>query len=200
MQAVLRPAPRRCRPRRLRAGGATMIEFALSLPLFLLFMLGTFEVSRALYLWSVLGNATAVAARGAALIDATDQGALGTLAQAAGIAARAGGMALGNVSQPDARIVITHLTADFSPVAVLPACPAQNIVNCNANPNGDSCVRFVQAQLCAPGAGACAPATYKPLFTGSALLQGLTYPTFATITPAASLGHQAGSTEVCPGP
>ncbi|HEX8612547.1 MAG TPA: TadE/TadG family type IV pilus assembly protein [Telluria sp.] len=194
MQAAFRPHRRRTR-------GATMIEFAFTLPLFLLFMLGLLEVARALYLWNVLANATAAAARSAAMVDATDQGALDALAQAAGLAARAGGMALGTAQQPDARIVITHLDATFKQVVALPACPSQNIVKCNANPNGSNCVRFVRAQLCAPGSGTeCAPATYKPLFTGTALGLEMTYPTFATITPAASLGHQAGSTEVCPGP
>lgn len=194
MQAAFRPSRR-------RTAGTTMIEFAFGLPMFLLFMLGLFELARALYLLSVLANATAMAARGAAMIDATDQAALDMLAQKAGLAARAGGMALGSASNPDARIVITHLHAGFMPVAALPACPAQNIVNCNANPNGVNCVRFVRAQLCAPGSGSgCTPAAYKSLFTGTALAAGLTYSTFATIAPAASLGHQAGSTEVCPGP
>ncbi|MDQ1814734.1 pilus assembly protein [Massilia sp. CCM 9210] len=185
---------------RQRMRGATMVEFGMTLPIFLLFTLGMLEMARAVYLWNMLSNATYTAARGAALVDATDSAALEAVAQAAALPARGGGMSLG-ANGTDARIAISHLRSDFGLVTSVPACPSQNIVNCNANPNGASCVRFVRAQLCAPGSGAgCEPATYKPLFAGKALGWGFTYPSFAAVVPAASLGRQAGSTEVCPGP
>ncbi|MDQ1921868.1 TadE/TadG family type IV pilus assembly protein [Massilia pseudoviolaceinigra] len=183
-----------------RIRGGAVVEFAMTLPIFLLFTLGLLEMARAMYLWNMLSNATYTAARGAALVEATDTAALEAVAQAAALAARGGGMSLG-ASGADARIAISHLRSDFGLVTSVPACPSQNIVNCNANPNGASCVRFVRAQLCAPGSGAgCEPATYKPLFAGKALGWGFTYPSFAAVVPAASLGRQAGSTEVCPGP
>ncbi len=185
-------------PRRARQRGATLIEFALTLPLFLLFMLGLFEVARAMYLWNALADATRNAARAAATIDANDKDALAALNQDAGVAARAGGMVLG-AAGGDARLVIAHLRSDFSPVAAVPACPSRNIINCNAKPDGATCVRYVQARLCAPGAGAdCVPASYKPLFSGQYLAWSFAYPTFATVTPAGSLGHQSGVTEACP--
>lgn len=198
MQSAFRPDRR---PDRRRTRGAAMVEMAVTLPLFLVFLLGLFEVARAMYLWSILANATAVAARGAATIDPADQAALATLTHAAGVPARAGGMNLGAGPNTDARLVITHLAADLAPVAALPGCPSQNIVNCTARPNGPECVRFVRAQLCAPGSGTvCERAIYTPLFSGKVRGLVLPYPTFATITPAASLGYQAGRTEVCPGP
>ncbi|MDM5175981.1 pilus assembly protein [Massilia sp. DJPM01] len=188
------------RPTRQRTRGATLIEFALTLPIFLLFTLGLLEMARVMYLWNMLSNATYTAARGAAMVNPIDSTALEAVAQAAALPARAGIIALG-ANDKDARIAISHLRSDFGVVASLPACPSQNIVNCNANPHGASCVRFVRAQLCASGGGAtCDRAVYKPMFARHLLGWAFTYPTFATILPAASLGHQAGSTEVCPGP
>ncbi|NHZ62050.1 TadE/TadG family type IV pilus assembly protein [Massilia genomosp. 1] len=186
--------------RRARQRGATLVEFAMTLPIFLLFMLGLFEVARAMYLWNALSDATHNAARAAAMIDANDKVALAALNQNASVAARAGGMALG-ATGGDARLVIAHLRSDFSALTDLPACPSRNIINCNAKPDGptSTCVRYVQARLCAPGTGAeCVPARYKPLFSGQYLDWSFAYPTFATVTPAGSLGHQSGVTEDCP--
>lgn len=180
------------------AGGGTIVEFALTLPLFLLFMLGMFEVARAMYLWNALADTTRNAARAAAMIDAADSGALAALGNQAAIAARAGGMALGT-SGLDGRILITHLSGTLERVAAVPACPSRNIINCNNEANGSACVRFVQARLCAPGSGPeCERASYKPLFAASYLKWSFSYPTFATVTPAGSLGYQSGVTEVCP--
>ncbi|NHZ92319.1 hypothetical protein F2P45_25415 [Massilia sp. CCM 8733] len=192
-------ATRRTRAqRRSGEGGGTVVEFAMTLPIFLLFMLGLFEVARAIYLWSALSDATRAAARAAATVDAADSDALAALGERASVAARAGGMALGT-SGLDGRIVITHLRSDLNRVDAVPPCPSRNIINCNTNPNGGACVRYIQARLCAPGSGPeCVPARYKPLFSGSYLNWSFSYPTFATVTPAGSLGHQSGVTEVCP--
>lgn len=195
------PEPSR-RPRAQRrsgAPGATVVEFALTLPLFLLFMLGLFEVARAMYLWSALSDATRSAARAAATVDAADSAALAALGAKASVAARAGGMVLGTAAGADGRILISHLRSDLSPVAAVPACPSRNIINCNSDPNGSTCVRYVQARLCAAGSDAtCVQARYKPLFSGQYLAWSFAYPTFAIVTPAGSLGHQSGVTEVCP--
>lgn len=192
-------APRRTTPsRRLGARGGTLVEFAMTLPIFLIFMLGLFEATRAVYLWNALSDVTRNAARAAAMVDAADSSALAALGDQASMAARAGGMALGS-SGLDGRILITHLNSNLERVDALPACPSRNIINCNTDPNGSTCVRFVQARLCAPGSGPeCARASYKPLFSNAYLNWSFAYPTFATVTPAGSLGHQSGVTEVCP--
>jgi hypothetical protein len=178
--------------------GVASIEFALSLPLFLLFMLGLLEVARAMYLWNALSDATRGVARGAAMVNPVDGGALAALSDRASVAARAAGMSLGAAGL-DGKIVIDHLRGDFAPVAALPACPSRNIIHCNASPNGAACVRYVQARLCAANSGPeCTPARYRPLFSGKLLDWSFAYPTFATVTPAASLGHQSGVSEACP--
>ncbi|NHZ97501.1 TadE family protein [Massilia sp. CCM 8734] len=180
------------------ARGVTTVEFALTLPIFLLFMLGLLEVARAMYLWNALSDATRGVARAAAMTNPADSDALAALSARASVAARAAGMSLGAAGL-DGKIVIAHLRSNFDPVSARPACPSRNILNCNANPNGETCVRFVQARLCAPGSGPeCTPAEYKPLFSGKLLNWSFTYPTFATVTPAGSLGHQSGVTEACP--
>lgn len=192
-------ATRRTRPfPHLGARGGTAVEFALTLPIFLMFMLGLFEVARAVYLWNALSDVTRNAARAAAMVDAANSGALAALGDQAAMAARAGGMALGS-SGLDGRILITHLNGKLERVDALPGCPSRNIINCNNEPNGNTCVRFVQARLCAPGSGPeCARASYKLLFRNAYLDWKFDYPTFATVTPAGSLGRQSGVTEVCP--
>lgn len=192
-------ATSRTRPARRRgARGGTVVEFAMTLPVFLIFMLGMFEMARAVYLWNALSDATRGAARAAAMVDAADSTALAALGNQAGMAARAGGMALGAAGL-DGRIVITHLRSNLARVDTVPACPSRNIINCNIDPKGATCVRYVQARLCAPSSGPeCARARYKPLFSIRYLTWDFAYPTFATVTPAGSLGHQSGVTEVCP--
>lgn len=56
--------------------GATILEFALILPVFLLLLLGTFEIGYAIYMRSALNGAVQLAAREASLQDAGDPAVL----------------------------------------------------------------------------------------------------------------------------
>jgi Flp pilus assembly protein TadG len=55
--------------------GATAVEFALVLMLFLMFMLGIVDFSRMLYTWSAANEATRAGARYAAVCDSTGNSA-----------------------------------------------------------------------------------------------------------------------------
>ena len=79
---------------------------------------------------------------------------------------------------------------------MMPACPARNVVNCMADPNGASCIRFVRARICvADGSGACNPVQYQPMVS----LTGLSFslPTAIAFARAQSLGYQPGAA-LCP--
>jgi hypothetical protein len=110
-----------------------------------------------------------------------------------------GGMPLrGNVS--DANLSIDYLNGSLQRIDPLPACPAQNVANCAADPEGASCIRFVRVRLCAEsGAAACPKVEYVPIISANFFPGApLHYPTFATITPAAMLGYQPGVAGSCP--
>lgn len=184
--------------------GATVAEFALSVVIFFVALFFVMELARVLYLWNTLQEATRHAAAAAAVSDFSNAATMNAIRQAAVLRDSAGTLPLGT-PVTDAHIRIDYLSltrnADNSltmtpiPAASLPACPARAHINCIANPNGASCIRFVRVRLCAPGADACGDVQYQPLFP----LTGInhTLPQATTITKAESLGYQPGST-LCP--
>ncbi|MTV37955.1 TadE/TadG family type IV pilus assembly protein [Duganella radicis] len=186
-----------------RQRGATVAEFALSVVLFFTTMFFVIEVSRLLYLWNTLQEATRRAAYAAAVSDFSNTAVMDGVRQAAVLRTTPGTLALGT-PVTDAHIRIDYLSltrnADNSlsmtaiPAAGLPSCPARAHINCIANPNGASCIRFVRARVCAPGTD-CDAVSYQPLFP----LTGLNFalPQATTIAKAESLGYQPGST-LCP--
>lgn len=194
MWAIKQRAPR----------GATTIEFALSALCFFVVLFFVLEATRALYVWNTLQEATRRAAAAAAISDFSNAATMDAIRQAAVLRGSAGALPLG-MPVTDAHIRIDYLSltrnADKSlsmtpiPAASLPACPARAHLNCIADPNGASCIRFVRARLCAPGADACGEVQYQPLFP----LTGInhTLPQATTMAKAESLGYQPGST-LCP--
>lgn len=184
--------------------GATVAEFALSVVCFFAAMFFVMEMTRALYLWNTLQDATRRAAATAAISDFSNAAAMSAIRQAAVLRDSPGTLPLG-VPVTDAHIRIDYLSltrnADKSlsmtpiPAASLPACPARAHLNCIADPNGASCIRFVRARLCAPGADECGEVRYQPLFPLTGITPAL--PQAATIVKAESLGYQAGSA-LCP--
>jgi len=189
---------------RQRQRGATVAEFALSVVIFFVALFFVMELARVLYLWNTLQEATRRAAAAAAVSDFSNAATMNAIRQAAVLRDSAGTLPLGT-PVTDAHIRIDYLSltrnADNSlsmtpiPAASLPACPARAHINCIANPNGASCIRFVRVRLCAPGTDACGDVQYQPLFP----LTGINHvlPQATTITKAESLGYQPGST-LCP--
>ncbi|MYM25399.1 pilus assembly protein [Duganella sp. FT135W] len=184
--------------------GATLAEFALSVLCFFTAMFFVLEVSRALYLWNTLQEATRRAAALAAVSDFSNAATMAKVRQAAVLRDSAGTLPLG-MPVSDAHIRIDYLSLTRNPdnslsmtpipSASMPACPARARLNCIANPYGGSCIRFVRVRLCAPGADACGEVQYQPLSP----LTGLSHmlPQATTIAKAESLGYQAGSS-LCP--
>ncbi|RZT09297.1 TadE-like protein [Duganella sp. CF402] len=184
--------------------GATTIEFALSALCFFTVLFFVMEVTRALYVWNTLQEATRRAAAAAAVSDFSNAATMDAIRQAAVLRDSAGPLPLG-MPVTDAHIRIDYLSltrnADNSlsltpiPAASLPACPARALLNCIANPNAPSCIRFVRARLCAPGADECGEVQYQPLFPLTGINHAL--PQATTIAKAESLGYQPGSA-LCP--
>ena len=169
-------------------------------------LFGVLEVARAMYLWNTLQEVTRRAASAAAATDFSNVSAMDLVRQQAVFRSSAGPLLLGNpITDAHIRIEYLSLTRDsngalaptlISP-ALLPACPARNMLNCATSPYGASCIRIVRARVCATdgGAGACNAVPYAPL----TMLPGLTMslPTATTVVKAGTLGYQPGDA-LCP--
>ncbi|MRX07439.1 pilus assembly protein [Pseudoduganella sp. FT25W] len=187
-----------------RQRGATAAEFALCAVIFFGAVFFLIELARALYLLNTLQEATRRAAALAAVSDFSDPAAMDRVRQAAVLRDGPGALPLG-APVTDAHIRIDYLslartasgvmTMTPIPAASLPACPARARIQCVANPNGDSCIRFVRVRLCAPGAGDCQAVPYQPLLPLTAIK--LPLPQVAATAKAESLGFQPGSA-LCP--
>lgn len=190
--------------KRAAQGGAALAEFALSVLCFLVAMFFVIETARVVYMWNTLQDATRRAAHAAATSDFSNAAVMDGIRQAAVLRDSAGPMPLG-APVSDAHIRIDYLSlvrnADGSlsmtPIAAanMPSCPARAHINCIANPNGASCIRFVRARVCAPGVGECGEVRYQPLLPLTGIDHAL--PQATTIAKAESLGYQPGST-LCP--
>lgn len=176
--------------------GVAAVEFALGAMLFFAFVCGVIELARALYMYGSMVEVTRRAARTAAYSDYTSAAQMDEVRSRA-MFEHVGGLKLrGEIST--ANLQIDYLNASMTPITP-PTCPAQNYINCNTDPEGPSCVRFVRVRLCAEGSGpACTRANYVPIM-GAAFFPGgpLQYPTFATVTPAGTLGYKPGASSNC---
>ncbi len=198
------PPPRHGRPR--PRGGAFTVEFTLTLVFFLTLVFAMLELGRAVYLWNTLQEVTRRAARGAAIGNFADPATMARVRLHALLRASPGALALGGALD-ERHVRIDYLALDannqLQPIAVPPGCPPRNLVNCMSDPNGASCIRFVRARICLPGAGAdCQSVPYQPmlpwvgaLFTIGGLAIGL--PQSTTVARAETLGYRPGMA-MCP--
>jgi hypothetical protein len=185
-------------PRRAAQRGVAAVEFALGAMLFFIFIFGVIELARALYMWSTMIEVTRRAARTAANTDFTSTVLLQAAASKAMFDELPGGLPLrGNIRADN--LAIDYLNNNLDPVSPMPSCPAQNIARCNADPNSASCIRFVRVRLCVAGGGAaCARVDYQPIVSANFFPGGpLQFPTFATVTPAGTLGYSPGAPGSC---
>jgi Flp pilus assembly protein TadG len=167
--------------------GTAAVEFSWVVLFFVTYMVGVMELSRALFLWNTMTEVTRRAARVAAVspfdplsISASKYHAMfdkTSLPLAANITAAA--------------MVIDYLGADTTTlVTAMPSSAAENLVNCTANPNGASCVRFVRVRLCLGGDSSCPPIPYTTMTGLHSFVAGaIRFPRFTTITPIGSLGR-----------
>lgn len=185
--------------------GATVVEFALILVLFLTFLFGVIELARAMYVFNTLQEVTRSAASAAAHVDFRDEAAKSEVRQNALFRTTAGLLIFGD-PVTDQHIRIDYLalvrTASGSmtltpiPTSSMPSCPARNRITCMANPNDASCIRFVRVRVCDPAeSGECTPVRYNAMI--SLISMPLDLPISTTIASADSLGHETGMTP-CP--
>jgi hypothetical protein len=181
----------RCRHRFHAQRGVAAVEFALLAIILLVFIFGTIELARVVYLWSTMTQVTSQTARGAAITNRKDPVAWNAMRRRAMFLTAPGQTALpfgGNIGL--GHLQIEYLRFDAETVAAAaPLCPAQNTVNCLNDPHGASCVRFVRVRLCNPDNPGCTKVVYQPL----APLPGINklsvnMPWFTAIVPIGTMG------------
>jgi hypothetical protein len=182
--------------------GITAIEVALTLPFALAFLFGIMEMARAMYMWNTLTQISRSYAHGLAVTDFNDAGALAAARTRATFGNADGSFPLSGAIN-GSHFQVRYLRADGSTeVSALPECPPQNIVNCTRDPEGASCIRFVQVRLCQPGSGSsCDRVPYDlwlPTFLPDVSLSALSFPSFATLVPVDGFGHIPGTSDSCP--
>lgn len=189
MNHVHRP----CRMPVLQRGHAA-VEYVAFAVLFFTFLFVMIEASRALYLWNTMTEVTRRAARVAA-VSAFDVDTRTLISKQAMFNATALPMAADIKST---NVVIDYLQSDaVTPVVAMPLCPTDNFINCTANPNGASCIRFVRVRMCTDTG--CAELPYTSLTGLTRMIPGsFTLPRFTTISPIGSLGRSPAITTTCP--
>jgi len=193
-----------CRPRLMSAhqAGVASVEFAVLAIVFFTLVLGTLELSRAMYVINTVYEATRYAARAASMVGHRDTAALDLIRQRAIFRASPGNLVLGAPIN-DRNIRIDYLalrrsetgslTLEPIPAGSLPACARQNREICMTNPHAANCIRFVRARVCSADDDIrCQSAVFAPLVTLIPL--SLDVPHATTIRPIESFGSMPEGT------
>jgi hypothetical protein len=173
-RAAARPAAQR---------GAAAVECAIVGMAFITLLFALLDITRAVYMWSMLSNVTRMVAR-AAIVTAPTTAALKPAVVKAIVAGADGKSTAFGVDVTVDTIQVKFLTFDFNPIGTPPASGNANIASCTANPAGAACARFVQVQVCKAGTD-CSRLEFKPALP---FLPTILVPTFLTILPVQSLG------------
>lgn len=187
----------------VRAAGATAVEFAVVVPVFLLLVFGIIELARVMYIYHTLAEVTRLAARAAVNISFNDTAALDQARKRAVFDELGGQLPFGHpITYENIRIEYLYLGATALqlqkiPPGAMPSCPARNRLNCMIDPNGSNCIRAVQASICTVGSasGTCTPVSYQPIIPVVPL--SIRLPISLTIMSAETLGYRTGDNP-CP--
>ncbi len=176
--------------------GATTVEMALVLTVFIILLFAAVELGRAMYLWNTLQHVTRQAARDAIVTDFTDATAMAALKQNAIFRTNAGSLIAG-AEITDAAVRITYHSIDSAgtlhDVSAASTCPPKVITDCLTDPHGAACIRFVQARICDPAnAAACDPIKYQAMILPRFIagFSNLYLPVAPSLMPAESLGFR----------
>lgn len=174
--------------------GTTVVEFAIIAVFLFTFIFGTIEVARMMFLWNTITEVTARAARAAAMANFNNASALDQLRiDALAIAAKDDKLIFAPEITHD-NVVIDYVQRDGRTPVTMPPCPAMNVVNCMANPNGSNCIHFVRARLCKKDSN-CDNVPYVPLVPLPGIDKlNMPMPWFSAVVPVETLGMPGACT------
>lgn len=168
------PEARRIK-RKSRQSGATVVEFALIVMVFLAFLFAIIEFARIMFLFNTLQEVTRRAASAASVSDSSNATVMDAVRQYAIFRSSPGGLIMMN-ELTDRSVRIDYLSVSHDsggPYSMQelsagspPSGPAENQKNCLTNPTGYNCVRLVRARICDPeNTASCKPMKLKPLIS-----------------------------------
>lgn len=174
----MRPAPAH------RQRGAAALEFALVVVAFTALLTGVTELGRYLYLWNTVQEVTRSAARSAA-VRSFGSASVDEIQREAVFHAGEGGTVSvpGGQQVTNAHVMIRYLNANLEPAAPLPDNGFDNFAACISESRADSCIKYVQAQVCQGSGSSCPPVEFESLFGVT-----LRIPASTVTMPAESLG------------
>jgi hypothetical protein len=185
------------RPCSRKQKGATAVELALTLPVFLIFVFGIIELARAMYICNTLQEVTRQAAALAVHTDFSDASAMQRVREKAVFRDSPGLLAFADpVSDEYVKIDYLYIPPTGNvpqPITgALPSNPAANLQTCTRNPYDSSCIRLVRVRICVPDGdrNSCAPVPYKTLTSYIGLPFKL--PMSTTIAQVETLGLPPG--------
>jgi hypothetical protein len=191
-----------------RQRGASAVEFGLVAIVFFVLLLGIIEFGRIFYLWNTVQEVTRRAAREAVVrgFSTTDQNAIRGAAifhcqlaapgQAYPSSCTGGTFSLpwGGEEVTNLVVNLSYLNASMNEVQSMPTTVEENFTACEADRNGDDCIRFVQARVCQQQGNNCNPVEYADPLLGFFGYLGMdikvNIPPSTVVMPAESLGFR----------
>jgi hypothetical protein len=187
----------RCQAKRREFGqGSVLVEFALIVLVFLMFLFAVLELARLMFLYNTFQEVTRRAASVAATTDFNKSGEMDKVRWNAIFRTSAGGLVL-MPELTDEAVRIDYMSLSIGsdgamtmqPIAsgVAPTSPEENRRNCLIDPYADNCIRLVRVRICDPKTTSdCAPMIFKTLT--SIVNLAVPMPLATTIAPVQTLG------------
>ncbi len=173
--------------------GAAAVEFALVAIVFFTLFLGILEFGRFMYVRNTVQEVTRRAAREAVVSDFSPGSIAAIQLDAVMSAGQAGNPAVPaapEITSKDVQIHYFSAPGVEIPQGSMPVSPDDNIAACLDPDRSDSCIRFVEAEVCAGHATPCTdPLMYQPMIAPFAFLH-LAIPSSTVTMPAESLGYR----------
>lgn len=195
MQAPDHRLIRRSSHRRHQAG-ATVVEFALIVIVFLTFIFAIIELARIMFLFNTLQEVTRRAATAAAVSDLGSAAIMDDIRQKSIFRDSPGGLIFMN-ELTDQAVRIDYLSVSResggtyamreSAAGAVPPSPSENRKACVTDPYDVNCIRLVRARICDPGISATCQPMKLNLLTSFFHVE-LSLPISQTIKKAQSFG------------
>ncbi|MDR3390408.1 MAG: TadE/TadG family type IV pilus assembly protein [Sulfuriferula sp.] len=172
--------------------GVAAVEFALVAIVFFTLLLGIIEFGRFLYVRNTVQEVTRAAAREAVVSRFTASQIVNIRKDAVFHSGASGNPALpGSNEITSSEINIHYMSSPTTeiPSGAMPSSPEDNIAACLDATRTDSCIRFVQAEVCAENELPCThPVLYQPMVGLFSFLH-IAIPASSVIMPAESMGY-----------
>lgn len=176
--------------------GSVIVEFALIVLVFLMFLFAVLELARLMFLYNTFQEVTRRAASAAATTDFSKSGEMDRVRWDAIFRTSAGGLPL-MTELTDEAIRIDYMSLSIGSdgamamqsiaSGVAHVSPEENRRNCLIDPYADDCIRLVRVRICDPKATSeCAPMMFKTLT--SIVNLAVPMPLATTIAPVQTLG------------